>query len=68
MWKPSTGWHYASSTCPSQAQPACLCHRFEAVFQEACRLAAQLGTIIKLDLAADLPMNERNKYGADGWV
>jgi hypothetical protein len=31
------------------------------VFQEACRLASQLGTIIKLDLAADLPMDERNK-------
>ncbi len=35
--------------------------RFEAVFQEACRQAGSLGTIIKLDLAADLPMDERNK-------
>jgi hypothetical protein len=32
------------------------------VFQAACRLAGSLGTIIKLDLAADLPMDERNKW------
>ena len=50
-------------------------YRYEDAFHEACRLAPSvLGTVIKLDLVADLTMDPNNKcvagrvcVGVMGW-
>eukprot|EP00798_Chlamydomonas_sp_ICE-L_P021930 gene21930-28976_t len=42
-------------------------YRYEEVFLAACRMTPSLGTIIKMDLVADLPMDERNKYYVSQW-
>lgn len=42
-------------------------YRSEQGFQKACRMMHALGTIIKLDLVADMPMNSSNKYFGSQW-
>jgi len=43
-------------------------YRYEGAFREACALAPSLlGTLIKLDLLVDLPMDSRNKYYGSQW-
>ncbi|GLC46186.1 hypothetical protein PLESTB_001199000 [Pleodorina starrii] len=42
-------------------------YRYEAVFVAACQRVSELGKIIKLDLIADLPMDERNRYFGSSW-
>lgn len=41
--------------------------RFENVFWIAKEKCESLGKIIKLDLVADMAMNEKNKYFSSGW-
>ncbi|EFJ42235.1 hypothetical protein VOLCADRAFT_119466 [Volvox carteri f. nagariensis] len=42
-------------------------YRYESVFVAASRRVSELGKIIKLDLIADLPMDERNRYYGSTW-
>lgn len=42
-------------------------YRFEGVFLAARRVVNLLGPPIKLDLVADLPMDENNKYFSSAW-
>ncbi|GIL73896.1 hypothetical protein Vretifemale_4004, partial [Volvox reticuliferus] len=42
-------------------------YRYEAVFVAASRRVSEIGRIIKLDLIADLPMDERNRYFGSAW-
>lgn len=42
-------------------------YRFEDVFKEACRLIPDCGSIIKLDLVAEMPMDPNNKYFHTAW-
>jgi hypothetical protein len=39
-------------------------YRFEEVFEEASRLIPDCGSIIKMDLVAEMPMNANNKWVA----
>ncbi|GIL49202.1 hypothetical protein Vafri_5349 [Volvox africanus] len=42
-------------------------YRYEAVFAAASRRVSEIGRVIKLDLIADLPMDERNRYFGSAW-
>ncbi|KAL3140220.1 hypothetical protein ABBQ38_004496 [Trebouxia sp. C0009 RCD-2024] len=42
-------------------------YRSEQGFRKASQLMPQLGTVIKIDLVADMPMNSSNKYFPSQW-
>ncbi|KXZ41955.1 hypothetical protein GPECTOR_235g550 [Gonium pectorale] len=42
-------------------------YRYEAAFVAACQRVSELGKIVKIDLIADLPMDERNRYYGSVW-
>ncbi|KAG1678880.1 hypothetical protein FOA52_003548 [Chlamydomonas sp. UWO 241] len=42
-------------------------YRYEDAYSEACTIAKTIGTITKLDLVADMAMDEKNKYFNSAW-
>lgn len=59
--------HHQQNKTPQPTWAVAENYRSEQGFRKACQLIDQLGSIIKLDLVADMPMNSSNKYYGSQW-